>query len=210
MFVGNFMTRTLITAREDERAGPALQRMREEGVRRMPVLNSEGELTGIVTDQRLLRALAVPTRRGQQRKAVQESPKLTVADVMNRERFTTSPDTPLETAAALMAEHRIGSLVVMDKGQPVGIITETDMFRVFLRLLIGDEPGLRVTVRAPSFTGILSDVTAALGRAGGRLLSLGTLNEGDDLVISFKVADLTRQDLEDLLNELPVTEIDIR
>lgn len=210
MFVRNFMTRGLITAQEDDKAGPTLQRMREEGLRRMPVLDSQGQLTGIITDQRLLRALAVPTRRGQQRTAVQELPPLTVGDIMNRDHFTTTPDMPLETAAAMMAERRIGSLVVMDKGRPVGIVTETDMFRVFLRLLIGDEPGLRVTVRAPSFTGILGDITAALGRAGGRLLSLGTLGEDDDLLISFKVADLTRQDLEDLLAELPVTEIDIR
>ena len=210
MFVQDFMTRQLVVAREDDKAGPALQRMREEGLRRMPVVDAEGTLVGIVSDRRLLQALAVPVRRGEFRREVAAPPPLTVGHIMNREILTTTPDTPLEEAAAVMAMQRVGSLVVMDASGPVGIITETDMFRVFLRLLVGDTPGLRVTVRAPAFPGILADITAAVGRAGGNLLSLGNLTLDDSLLISFKVADLNAHDLEDILAELPVEDVDIR
>lgn len=210
MFVNNFMTRNLIVARADESAGPVLQRMREQGLRRMPVLNDEGELIGMITDRRLLQALAVPVRRGEFRRSVEAPPPLTVGDLMNREVFTTTPFTPLEEAAAQMAFSRVGSLVVMQDGKPVGLITETDMFRIFLRLLIGDERGLRVTVRAPAFAGIQADILTGIARAGGRLISLGNLTDEEGYLLAFKVADMTREDVQAVLAELPVDLIDIR
>lgn len=209
MFVKDFMTRNLVTAQEDEKAGAVLQRMREEGLRRLPVLGSQGELTGIITDRRLLEVLTVPVRRGEFRRQVEIPPALIVGQIMNRNLLTISPEAPLEEAALLMAENRVGSLVVVEDNRAVGIITETDLFRVFLRLLIGEEPGLRVTFRAPAFRGILADITTELARAGGNLLSLGNLTQEENLLISFKVADLSRQEVEDILSELPVEDAHI-
>ena len=104
----------------------------------------------MITDRRLLQALAVPVRRGEFRRSVEPPPELTVGALMAPEIFTTAPDTLIEEAAAQMAFHRVGSLVVMEDGKPIGIITETDMFRVFFRLLGGTEHGLRVSLRAPA------------------------------------------------------------
>jgi acetoin utilization protein AcuB len=210
MFVRDFMTRQLITAKVDEGAGPVLQRMREEGLRRMPVVDDQGQLVGIITDRRLLRALGVPVRRGAHGRDVSDPPLPVVGELMNRQVLSTSPDALLEEAASVMAEFRIGSLVVVADGDPVGIITETDMFRVFLRLLLDDQPGFRVTVRAPAFRGILADISTGVARAGGNLLSLASLSDEEGLLISLKVADMTEQDLEDVLDELPVEAVDIR
>lgn len=210
MFVKYFMTRNLITVHEDELAGPALQRMREQGLRRMPVVNASGTITGMITDRRLLQALAVPVRRGEFRRTVEMPPSLAIGALMHKELFTTTPDTPLEDAAALMAENRVGSLVVMEDGKAVGIITETDMFRVFLRLLVGHEHGLRVMVRAPAFRGILADITTSIARSGGNLLSLGNITDDENYIISFKVADLTSEDLQAIMEELPVEVVNIR
>ncbi|MEZ4769077.1 MAG: CBS domain-containing protein [Caldilineales bacterium] len=153
MFVRDFMTHDLITAGVDDPAGATLQRMRDQGLRRMPVLDGEGKLAGMISDRRLLQALAVPTRRGEFRRSVAKPPNLTVGALMNPKVVTTSPDVPLEQAASMMVFNRIGSIVVMEEGAAIGIITETDMFRIFLRLLGGEERGLRVTLRAglPAF-----------------------------------------------------------
>ena len=167
MFVKNFMTRKIITVDAEEKAGPALQLMREQGLRRMPVVNAGGEIVGMITDRRLLQALAVPVRRGEFRRSVETPPSLTVGALMALEVFTTTPDTLIEEAAALMAFQRVGSLVVMEDGKPIGIITETDMFRVFLRLLGGSEHGLRVTLRAPSFRGIQADIITDIAAPAG-------------------------------------------
>ena len=209
MLVKNFMTREIVAIQAEEKAGPALQLMRERGLRRMPVLNEDGQLVGVITDRRLLQALAVPVRRGEFRRSVEQPPELTVGALMAPEIFTTTPDTLLEEAAAEMAFHRVGSLIVMEDGKPIGIITETDMFRIFLRLLGGTERGLRVSLRAPSFRGIQADIITDIARAGGNLISLGNLTDDQGIMMAFKVVDMTRQDLEAVLEELPVDDVEI-
>lgn len=209
MFVKHFMTKDLIVARVDEEAGPVLQHMRQEGVRRMPVLDADGRLVGLISDRKLLEVLAIPVRRGQTRTTA--APSLRIGDLMHGALLTTTPDTPLEEAAAIMTRNRISSLLVVNgDGELVGIITESDMFRVFLRMLGSDGPGLRVTLRTPAFRGILADITNGIARAGGNLLTLGNISDEDGFLVAFNVADLTSQDLEDILAELPVDDVDIR
>jgi acetoin utilization protein AcuB len=209
MFVKHFMTKDVIVAREDDEAGIVLQRMRHEGVRRMPVLDADGLLVGLISDRKLLEVLAIPVRRGQT--LISAVPSLRIGDLMHGNLLTTTPDVPLEEAAAIMARNRISSLLVVDEeGQLVGIITESDMFRVFLRMLGSDGPGLRVTLHTPAFRGILADVTNGIARAGGNLLTLGSVSDEDGFLVAFNVADLTQQDVEDILRELPVDEVDIR
>lgn len=209
MFVKDFMTRHLVTLPENEKAGPALQLLREQGLRRAPVLDASGMVVGLVSDRRLLEALAVPVRRGKNQRNGEAPPSLVVRDIMTPQVVTVSPDMPMETAGVLMATRRVGSLVVVDNGQPVGIITETDMARVSLLLMIGKEPGLRVTMRAPAFPGILADVTSALSRAGGHIVSLGSMSLDDGILITLKVANLNRGDIEAVAEELPVDEVHI-
>jgi len=210
MFVKNFMTREIVTIQAEEKAGPALQLMREQGLRRMPVVSASGEIVGMITDRRLLQALAVPVRRGEFRRSVETPPSLTVGALMASEVFTCTPDMLLEEAAAQMAFQRVGSLVVMEESKPIGIITETDMFRIFLRLLGGSEHGLRVTLRAPSFRGIQADIITDIARAGGNLINLANLTDDQGILMAFKVVDMTKEDLEAVLEELPVEDLDIR
>ena len=209
MFVKDFMTRDLVTVHADDKAGPALQLLREQGLRRAPVVDAAGDVVGLVSDRRLLEALAVPVRRGTGQHNGETPPSLVVRDIMTRKVITVPPDMPMETAGVLMATRRVGSLVVVDDGQAVGIITETDMSRVSLLLMIGKEPGMRVTMRAPAFPGILADVTSALSRAGGNIVSLGSMSLDDGVLITLKVADLNRGDIEAIVEELPVDDVHI-
>ena len=207
MFVKDFMTRDLVTVSEDAKAGPALQLLREQGLRRAPVVDAAGDVVGLVSDRRLLEALAVPVRRGQGQKGGEAPPSLVVRDIMARHVITIPPDMPMEEAGVLMATRRVGSLVVVDDGHAIGIITETDMSRVSLLLMIGKEPGMRVTMRAPAFPGILADVTSALSRAGGNIVSLGSMSLDDGMLITLKVANLNSGDIESIVEELPVDDV---
>ena len=209
MFVKDFMTRDLVTVAEDLKAGPALQLLREQGLRRVPVLDAAGTVVGLVSDRRLLEALAVPVRRGKSQKGGETPPSLVVRDIMARKVVTVAPDMPMETAGILMASSRVGSLVVVEDGHAVGIITETDMARVSLLLMMGKDPGMRVTMRAPAFPGILADVTSALSRAGGNIVSLGSMSLDDGILITLKVADLNQGDIEAIVEELPVDKVHI-
>jgi uncharacterized protein with ACT and thioredoxin-like domain len=83
------------------------------------------------------------------------------------------------------------------------------MARVSLLLMMGKEHGMRVTMRAPAFPGILADVTSALSRAGGNIVSLGSMSLADGMLITLKVANLNRGDIEAIVEELPVDEVHI-
>lgn len=209
MFVKDFMTRNLVTVQADDKAGPALQMLREQGLRRAPVVDGAGQVIGLVSDRRLLEALSVPVRRGKAQRGGDAPPSLVVRDIMTADVITVPLDMPMEEAGVLMATRRVGSLVVVDNGHAIGIITETDMARVSLLLLMGKEHGMRVTMRAPAFPGILADVTSALSRAGGNIVSLGSMSLGDGVLITVKVADLNRGDIEAIVDELPVDEVHI-
>ena len=208
MFVKDFMTRNVVTVHADEKAGPALQLLREQGLRRAPVVDENGAPLGLVSDRRLLEALSVPVRRGQVN-AKEHAPSLIVRDIMTRDVVTAPPDLPMETAGVLMASHRVGSLLVVEEGRVVGIITETDMARISLLLLMGNEHGIRVTMRAPAFPGMLADVTTAIARAGGNIVSLGSMSLGEGVLITLKVSDLTEADIEAIAEELPVDEVHV-
>lgn len=209
MFVRDFMTRDLVLVQADAKAGPTLQLLREQGLRRAPVVDATGAVVGLISDRRLLEALAVPVRRSETQRASSPPPSLLVADIMTSEVIVVPSDMPMETAGGLMATRRVGSLVVVDAGHAVGIITETDMARISLLLMIGREHGMRVTMRAPSFPGILADVTTALARAGGNIVSLGSMSLDDGMMITLKVANLTRDDIDAIMDELPVEEVHI-
>ena len=92
MYVRNLMSQPVITATTDTGAGLALQLMREKIIRRLPIVDNEGRLVGIVNDRSLLRLLAEPRRH-------RSDPLPTVGRVMSAPVFTVTPDLPLEEAA---------------------------------------------------------------------------------------------------------------
>lgn len=93
---------------------------------------------------------------------------------MTHEVVTISEDSALEEAALIMADNKIGGLPVVRNGNVVGIITETDLFKLFLELLGGREPGVRISVTVPNLPGELAKLTKAVFEVGGNIVALGT------------------------------------
>src|SRR5262249_27436548 len=92
-----------------------------------------GELLGIVTDRDI--RLNLPSQATSL--SVWEMnyllTRLTVGAVMTSSVITVGPDRDARDAAQLMLDHRIGALPVVDSGRPIGIVTETDLLRAFVR-----------------------------------------------------------------------------
>jgi len=135
MLVGERMTKDPIVIRDDTPIDKALKIMRENKVRRMPVLNDKGALVGIVSERDLLFASPSPATTLSIYELHYLMSRIKVADVMTEEVITVTEDTPLREAARVMVDKRIGGLPVERKGELVGIITETDLFKIFLELL---------------------------------------------------------------------------
>lgn len=138
--VGGWMTTPVITVAPHLSLPVADHLMRSHAIHRLPVVDDTG-LVGIVTLGDLREAR--PTT-GTLPSLFELSYLLagtTVAQVMTHQPFTVTPHTPVSAAAYLMHTHNIGGLPVLDAvGRLVGILTESDLLRMFLTRWDADRP----------------------------------------------------------------------
>lgn len=212
MLVGERMTERPVTVTEDTSVSRALELMKRENIRRFPVLNEEGKLVGIVLEKDLLYAAPSPATTLSVFEIHKLLAQITVGDVMAREVITIDENTPLEEAARIMADNNIGGLPVMKNGELVGIITETDIFKVFLEMLGGRDDGVRVSVQVPHKKGVLALIAGEIAGMGGNIVALGTVH-GDDPAhyhLTFKVADVSEENLVEAMEKLNLEVLDSR
>ena len=179
MLVGKRMTHNPITIPPDVPIAEAIQWMRREKVRRFPVVDKTDKLVGIVTRSDLLHAAPSSATTLSVWEVTYLLSQVTVKDVMTKDVITIAEDCPLEEAARIMADNKIGGLPVMRNGLVVGIITESDIFRAFLELFGAREKGVRMTVLAPNFRGSLSQISSEITKRGGNIQALSVFL-GDD------------------------------
>jgi acetoin utilization protein AcuB len=134
--------------------------------RRLPVVNAEGNLVGIVTHNDLEVFLSRAGSPG----IIKRQHR--VNQVMSQEVMAVPPDCPLEEAAILMVEHKIGSLPVVEDRRVVGIITETDIFKQFAAVLGGGTGSLRLTIQVPNVPGQLAELSSRIAQVGGNISSV--------------------------------------
>ena len=111
-----------------------------------------------------------------------------------------------------MADRKISSLPVMRNGRLVGIITETDLFKVFLELLGAREKGVRLTMLVPEEKGMLASMTSEIATMGGNILALGTFMGEDptNRLVTVKVDDVPTDKLIAIMEALGMEIVDVR
>jgi acetoin utilization protein AcuB len=178
MLVGERMTHPVVFATPDMSIQDALQLMRKENIRRTPVVK-EGKLVGIVSDKDLLNASPSDATSLSVWELNYLLSKIKVEEVMTGVVITVTEDTPIEEAARIMSDNKIGGLPVLRNGSVVGIITETDLFHLLLELTGAREFGVRATFLLEDKPGELAKVTNAVAEKGGNVIAIGTF-AGDD------------------------------
>ncbi len=138
--------------------------------------------------------------------------KLKVEKVMSRNVITVTEDVPLEEAARTMADKGIGGLPIVRGSAVVGVITESDLFRVFIELFGARQKGIRISVTVPNVKGELAKVSAGVANAGGNIIALGTFLGEDPSVgrVTMKVDGMTRDALVALLRPMAKSIDDVR
>ncbi|MBN1642215.1 MAG: CBS domain-containing protein [Anaerolineae bacterium] len=213
MLVRERMTHDPTTVYPDTSVADALKRMRQDGVRRYPVIDREtGALIGIVTEKELLYASPSPVTSLSMHELHYLLSRLTVDKVMSTDLATVSEETLIEEAALLMIDHKVGALPVMRGTQLVGIITETDLFRTFTELFAAREEGVRLTLLVPEQRGELAEIASAIAATGGNVIALGTFQGSDpsSRLLTIKVTGASRTALIDALRALEVEVLDAR
>jgi acetoin utilization protein AcuB len=179
MLVKDRMSRPPITVRDNVGVEEALRLMHSEDVRRLPVVDNHGKMVGIVSELDLLKVSPSPATS----LSVYEIPyllaKIKMKNVMTKDVVTVTEDTPLEEAARVMADNRIGGLPVMRGDDIVGIITETDLFKTFMEMLGGREEGVRISMFVPNEEGVLAKITGQIAEMGINITALSTI-AGED------------------------------
>ena len=214
MLVRQKMTRKPVTTRTDMSVSDALDLMHEKKVHRLPVLDGRGKMVGIVSEGDLLYASPSPATTLNVWEIHALLAKLKVEKVMTRKVITVTEDTPIEEAARIMVEKKIGGLPVLRDKALVGIITETDLFKVFISLFGGLRPGLRVSASISGAKGTFARVSGAISKAGGNIVGLGfdevSAAPDGNWEMTMKVQDLSRNKLVEVLKPVVRKILDVR
>ena len=182
MFVRDAMTISPVTVTVDTTLPEIAALMREKYIRRVPVLDKQGKLVGIISDRDVRENMPSPATTLSKWEINTLLDRLTASEIMTSPVLVTSPDCPLEEAARVLLDRKIGALPVVQDGDLAGIITETDFFRAFVDMLSGgDVPGLRFVLRVERHKGILAQLASIINENGGGIIAIATENDVDGI-----------------------------
>jgi len=202
MFVGERMSHPIISVSPETPIHDALVMFKKEHIRRAPVIK-DGKLVGIVSEGDLMNASPSPVTSLSVWEMNYLLSKVTVKQVMSKKVVTIDENTPIEEVARIMADSKFGGVPITRSGKVVGIITETDLFKIFLELMGARTKGIRVTAVVDDQAGQLAKITKAIADAGGNFISFGQFS-GDDpgtKVLTFKVAGIKKDDVKQVLEK---------
>lgn len=213
MLVRERMTANPIVVTPDTSFEDALQLLREKKIRRLPVVDKNGNLVGIVVEKDLLYASPSPATSLSVFEIHGLLAKLKIKDVMTKRVITVGEDCPLEEAARIMVEHKIGSLPILRDKKVVGIITETDIFKVMTEALGGScTQCVRATVRVPEEKGALAKLAGEIAKLGGNIISVVTfgMSDASHRELTLKVVGIKRDEMQGVCDRSNAQVIDLR
>jgi acetoin utilization protein AcuB len=178
MLVKYWLTRHAITVDENVSLMKASRLMKEHGIKHLPVVVSNNRLIGIVSDRDLKEAQPSQASTLDIHELFFLLDKVKVKNVMSTELYTTTGEEIVEKAAALMLEHDISALPVIDEqGELEGIITKSDLFRAMIAISGVRQAQLQFGVEIEDSPGAVKEVTDLIRVHGGRLVSITTHTE---------------------------------
>lgn len=164
MFIDQSMTRKVITIDPEAGIVEAKEKMRQYRIHSLPVVDSDRNLVGIVTDRDVRSAWPsdlFSEEEGLRQK--ERSAQLKIKDIMTADPVTVSPANTLEDALLLMQRVHVGALPVVDRDRKVaGIISLRDLLQAFTQVLGIDEPGMLLCIVADDQQGQMKRIVDAI------------------------------------------------
>lgn len=216
MLIRDCMTRHPILAPLSLRASEAQALMAENNIRHLPIVGDGKRLTGLITRERLaVKADMLGSLNVWEISRFLSDQRVRDLMVKANDLVTITPERTVERAAAMMTEHKIGCLPVVENGDlVVGIVTESDILRSYQEMLGLPREGVRVTVRMPNRHGEFVKLMAILVEQNWGVMGIGTFptrRDPDSYDVVIKIPNVTIEDVRKALNQVPNQSIvDIR
>ena len=206
MIIKERMSHPVKTIGPDVPVLEALKRMKQQHINRFPVIDRHGKMIGIVSKNDLLKASPSEATMLSAWEVNSLLEKITVKKVMSKNPITVTEDTVVEEAARIMVDNDVNGLPVMRNGDLVGIITDGNLFELFMEMLGARKSGIRVSVVLKEIEGMLYHLSEAIFKAGGNIVSMSNfLGESTSTrEVVFKVTGMTEEALREAVE--PVVE----
>ena len=130
--VDEIMTTEMFTLPATATVADAIRVMAERSVRHIPIVDSGGNLEGLVTRHDVLAVLDSTLRA---KTACRDTATIPLTEIMTRDVVTVDAGTNLRRAALFLEEHEFSCLPVMIEGKFAGIVTDADLVAVAINLL---------------------------------------------------------------------------
>ena len=204
MFVKDRMNPNPICGTPEMAVIDAQELMESNRLGNLPICDDTNNLVGLITQSSLHSALPADVSSFSRFEVSYTLSKIKVNSVMVKDVFTIGPEIPIEDAAFMMAEKRISSLPVVENGQLVGFISDSDLFKAMTSLLGARNPGIRVTVQQPDQSGIIARLTTAIAEKGGNLsvcVGYKPPQQADHWISVCKVENMEENDLVKIIGK---------
>lgn len=179
MIVARRMKRNPVSVEEGDSMKRAMDLLKEHEIRHLPVLKDGEKLVGIVSERDIKQASPSPATALEIREIYYLLDKVKVKQIMTRRPYTISSTAPIEEAALILREKKIGCLPVVDNGRLVGILTETDILDSFIEAMGVSGPGYRVELALPNQPGMLYEVLRLMKDFEANIVSVATAPHDD-------------------------------
>jgi acetoin utilization protein AcuB len=140
----------------------AIEIMKTNSIRHLPVVTGDNTLEGFVTLADLKVGLIPSMVAG-----------LTLADLMIKDPITVDPNSDIEIGAQLIYKYKISGIPVVRKGRLVGIITESDLLRAFIDMMGILNASSRIDVALGAEPGVMRKVLQIIEENGGEIINVG-------------------------------------
>lgn len=182
MLIRNWMTKEVITVRPETSMLKASKLMKEHDIRRLPVVDTENHVVGIVSDRDIKDASPSKATTLDMHELYYLLSELKIKSIMTPNPVTVSPTDTVETVAILMEERGFGGVpVVDDDGKLVGIISDHDIFKVLISITGVRQGGVQLAFDLPDQPGSMRPIFDALRANQASIISILSSNDATEL-----------------------------
>ncbi|WP_029457050.1 CBS and ACT domain-containing protein [Solidesulfovibrio alcoholivorans] len=175
MLIKDWMSKTPVTVKPATSIMKAAKLMKENGYHRLPVVDDDDTLVGIVSDRDIKEASPSKATTLDMHELYYLLSEIKIGDIMTKNVVAVTPEDTVEKAAVLLLRHNVGGLPVVDgENKVVGVITDSDIFKVLVSITGVLSGGIQFALDLPNVSGSLKTVLDDLKGHDVRIISILT------------------------------------